>query len=443
MVTEWPRVRVGAVSDSISETHALRNDALIFLNTSDVLRGKILHHSYSRVKGWPGQAKKSIRREDILFSEIRPANGRYAYVDVEASDYVVSTKLMVIRARTSVLPRFLYHFLTNRRTTDWLQELAESRSGTFPQITFDQVAELELTLPPGKIQRAIASFLDALDAKVEVNVRLNETLEAMARAIFKSWFVDFEPVRARAEGRQPAGMDAETAALFPDSFHESATGKIPKGWRLEVLGGVLSELECGGRPKGGVSGYTSGVPSIGAESIVALGQFDYSKTKYVPQAFFDRLKRGHVQNRDVLLYKDGGRPGEFEPHVTMFGDGFPFETCAINEHVYRLRAREEFGQNLLFFSLSSESVMEEMRVKGTGVAIPGLNSTQMKSLTTLVPTGEVARAFDALVEPLIARILTACTDSRALATLRDALLPKLLSGEVRVNDAESILSGPA
>ena len=100
MEAEWPVTEVRDLAESISETHKFEKDRLIFLNTSDVALGKLLHHSYTSTKHWPGQAKKSIRKHDILFSEIRPANGRWAYVDVEAHDYVVSTKLMVIRARS-------------------------------------------------------------------------------------------------------------------------------------------------------------------------------------------------------------------------------------------------------------------------------------------------------------------------------------------------------
>lgn len=99
MAGDWPITKVADLADSISETHKFGKDYLIFLNTSDILQGKILHNTYSAVRHWPGQAKKSIRREDILFSEIRPANGRYAFVDRDTEDYVVSTKLMVIRAR--------------------------------------------------------------------------------------------------------------------------------------------------------------------------------------------------------------------------------------------------------------------------------------------------------------------------------------------------------
>jgi type I restriction enzyme S subunit len=311
-----------------------------------------------------------------------------------------------------------------------------------PTLSRDTFGAQALPLPPLSEQRSIAYMLGALDDKIELNRRMNETLEAMARALFKSWFVDFDPVRAKAEGRDVHAPSA-TCGLFPDSFEESELGKIPKGWKITTLQDVLTELETGGRPKGGVSGYKSGIPSIGAESIVGLGLFDYSKTKYVPHEFFESMNKGHIRSRDVLLYKDGGRPGEFEPHVTLFGDGFPFDVCAINEHVYRLRAMTELGQNFLFFWLSSNLAMEEMRNKGTGVAIPGLNSTQVKSLTTLVPIREVTRAFDALVEPWISRLLASCNESRTLAALRDTLLPKLIFGELRIKDAERMAEAVA
>ena len=268
---------------------------------------------------------------------------------------------------------------------------------------------------------------------------MSETLEAMARALFKSWFVDFDPVRAKAEGRDP-GLPQPLADLFPARLVDSELGEIPEGWEVGVLENALDELEVGDRPKGGVAAYTDGVPSIGAESIVGLGIFDYSKTKYVPRDYFDRMTKGRIKNRDVLLYKDGGRPGEFEPHVTLFGDGFPFETAAINEHVYRLRAKRHLGQGFLFFWLSSELVMEEMRIRGTGVAVPGLNSTQVKSLTTLFPSTPVVEAFARHVGPYVGRVLAACNQSRTLAALRDALLPKLICGELRISEVDAILA---
>ncbi|MEW6774926.1 MAG: restriction endonuclease subunit S [Bdellovibrionota bacterium] len=345
----------------------------------------------------------------------------------------VNNHAHVLKGKTDEDTKFLYYALSTVAIRPFI---SGSVQGKLSQKNLNQIP---IFYPINDDMRhVIVSILGALDDKIELNRKINETLEAAARAIFKDWFVDFSPVRAKAAGKKPYGMDDATAALFPDSFEDSELGEIPRGWRVGALESVLGELEVGGRPKGGVSAYTEGVPSIGAESIAGLGIFDFSKTKYVPREFFEAMAKGHIQNRDVLLYKDGGRPGEFEPHATLFGENFPYATCAINEHVYRIRAKPEIGQNFLFFWLSSDFLMEEMRVKGTGVAIPGLNSTQVKSLTTLVPSPEISKAFNSLVDPYVTRVLSNCNESRTLAVLRDALLPGLMSGEVRVREVEKI-----
>lgn len=328
---------------------------------------------------------------------------------------------------------FLYYALLPRRPE--LFRLGSGGSRT-PILNKSQFERFPIKLPPIQDQRAVAAVLGVLDDRIELDRRMNETLEAIARAIFKSWFVDFDPVRAKAAGREPTGMSATLATFFPSSFELSALGNIPLGWRADTLEAVLSVLETGARPQGGVSGYTKGIPSIGAESVVGLAKFDYSKTKYVPIEFYDSMTRGRLGRRDVLLYKDGGRPGEFEPHVALLGDGFPFDKACINEHVYRLGAKPEYSDPFLYFWLTSEPVMEEMRRKGTGVAIPGLNSTAVRSLQVLVPDYDVIKVFDRTVEPLVAQALLNAKESCTLASLRDALLPKLMSGEIKVKQAE-------
>ncbi|MCX7423793.1 MAG: restriction endonuclease subunit S [Planctomycetia bacterium] len=344
--------------------------------------------------------------------------------------YVITSK-----DRLKLNTKYLYYQLHLLR-----QRLGDYSIGTATKfLTHTILNPLPIPVPPLPEQDAIANILGVLDDKIELNRRMNETLEGLARAIFQSWFVDFDPVRAQRDGLPPPALSPATAALFPDSFEDSTLGKIPKGWRVGVLEDVLSVIETGSRPKGGVGGISFGVPSIGAESIVGLGKFNFGKTKYVPVEFFEAMRKGHVESRDVLLYKDGGRPGEYEPHVAMFGDGFPFERSCINEHVYRLRANERLSQTLLYFWLTSEVALDEMRRKGTGVAIPGLNSTAVKSLTTLIPSREVVASFNQAAESFVGRILSNCNESRNLAATRDALLPKLLSGEIRVAEAERLV----
>jgi type I restriction enzyme S subunit len=362
--------------------------------------------------------------------------GAYRGVQFSPGPFFVIDTAYYVRPKSELDMRWLYYAIK-------YHELGAIDDGSpIPSTTRAAVYVRELDVPPVEEQRAIGRILGALDDKIELNRQMNETLEAMARALFKSWFLDFDPVRAKAEGRNP-GLPKPIADLFPARLVDSELGEIPEGWVVDILSNHLAELEVGGRPKGGVSSYIDGIPSIGAESIIGLGIFDYSKTKYIPKEFFEGMTRGRLKSRDVLLYKDGGRPGVFEPHLTLIGDGFPFAICAINEHVYRLRARKELCQNFLFFWLSSDLPLEEMRVKGTGVAVPGLNSAQVKSLTILVPPPDIAAAFEATAGPLVTRILAHCSESRTLTTLQNALLPKLISGEVQVTVADRILAEAA
>lgn len=291
-----------------------------------------------------------------------------------------------------------------------------------------------VSLPPLPEQRAIAHILGTLDDKIELNRRMNETLEGMARAIFKSWFVDFDPVRAKAEGRE-TGLPKPLADLFPGSFEDSELGGIPKGWRAGRLDEVLAELVSGARPKGGA--VEEGVPSIGAENVIGLGRYDFSKEKFVPQEFFDQLKlRGAaVRPGDVLLYKDGAQIGR----KTYFDCDFPHAESAINEHVFILRANRPDEQRFLFFWLDQAWMTHEIISLNSNSAQPGINQPGVRGLPFLIPRDEVVDAFDQLTVRLTRRLFANCNESRTLAALRDTLLPKLISGELRVQDAERFI----
>lgn len=392
-------VKVGDVARSVSNTHRFPEPEVIFLNTGDVYRGDFLHSNRSPVASLPGQAKKAIEQGDILLSEIRPANGRWALVRRPSPDYVVSTKLMVIRADTSkILAEYLYLFLTAPATAAWLQHLAESRSGTFPQITFSDVARLEVPLPSLEEQTRIAGVLGALDDLIAVNERIRDDAERLGQALL-------------------AAFEGSSAA-----------------WRLATVGESAQLVEAGRRPKGGVAGITEGVPSVGAESIDGLGRFDFTKTKYVPVDFANSMKQGVVQSRDVLVYKDGGKPGEFRPHVGMFGDGFPYERVTINEHVFRVRAAEPLTQPFLYFWLSSPASLAAMAIAGTGAAIPGMNSSTFKALPVRVPPKEVRDALFPQLDAVVTTALDAAKAARQAQLVRDELLPLLMSGKVSTGE---------
>jgi len=172
----WNKVRLEELIESVSITHKFPTREIIFLNTSDILDGQILNNKYVDVVTLPGQAKKSIKKNDILYSEIRPANKRHAFIDFDADDYVVSTKLMVLRAKSFVDPLVIYYFLKSDEVVNELQTLAESRSGTFPQITFQQIKNLKMIVPTEDILKQYTKSLRALSSQIRHNNNENKRL---------------------------------------------------------------------------------------------------------------------------------------------------------------------------------------------------------------------------------------------------------------------------
>lgn len=323
-------------------------------------------------------------------------------------------------------PRFVYYFFR------WLApRLATMDVGSAnPTLNRNHVHPIEVIWPPVAAQLRIAGFLGTLDDKIELNRRMSQTLESMARTLFKSWFVDFDPVRANAEGRDP-DMLGGLSALFPDSFVDSELGEIPKGWRVGRLGERLAELVSGARPRGGST--SDGVPSIGAENVTGLGRYDFSIEKFVPREFFLQLERkgAAIRDGDVLLYKDGAHVGR----KTYFESGFPHAQCAVNEHVFILRAIRPEEQRFLFFWLDQAWMTEAIASLNSNSAQPGINQVGVRGLKLLVPPGGVVDAFDRVTARLTRRLFASCSDSIGLAALRNALLPKLIRGELLVTDA--------
>ena len=268
-MSDWKEYSLGDISRNISrrfDFNAYPN--VVFINTGDVLNNKFLHCEISNVKDLPGQAKKAIKKGDILYSEIRPGNGRYLFVDNDLDNYVVSTKFMVIEPNANiVLPEFLFLLLISNETTEYFKMIAESRSGTFPQITFDSVSSLSLNIPDKETQQKILDIITPLDDEIDLNTQINQTLEQIAQALFKSWFVDFDPVRAKVqalsdglslEQAELSAMQAisgktaeeltallqtqpdryaelaETAKAFPCEMVEIDGVEVPKGWEMKA-----------------------------------------------------------------------------------------------------------------------------------------------------------------------------------------------------------------
>ena len=181
MMDNWKELTIGELCDTISETYRRKDDEVVLINTSDVLEGKILNHKLVENKGLKGQFKKTFQKDDILYSEIRPANKRYAYVNFEDTErYIASTKLMVLRPKNELVrSKFLFAYLTSDYVLSKLQHLAETRSGTFPQITFSsELAPMMISLPDFETQDKIVGILSSIEKKIQTNNAINENLAA-------------------------------------------------------------------------------------------------------------------------------------------------------------------------------------------------------------------------------------------------------------------------
>jgi type I restriction enzyme S subunit len=368
------------------------------------------------------KASKFLARGGDILLSLTGYVGQVGRVDI-GDAVLVNQRVGFVRPTDSDDKSFIYHLLRNLRT-----EIAELGTGT-AQANVAPRDIMDLRVPNFKpsFRRKIGEVLDCFDTKIGLNAKISGTLENIAQTIFKSWFVDFDPVKAKMAGEKPVGIDEATAALFPESMEDSELGLIPKNWNSLPLGDELSVLESGKRPKGGAV-LDVGVPSIGAESIRGLGQFDFSSTKYIPSDFYASMPSGKVENCDVLIYKDGAGAGS---HVSMFGYGFPFETFAINEHVFRLRAKS-VSQFYLYFWMSQIRVKDLMIELSQKSAQPGLNQKDMRLMGFLRPEIAVVERFSELIEPLLVAVMKLASQSVQLAAIRDALLPRLISGELQI-----------
>ena len=455
MSSEWIKTTIGTLvdaSEAIVQTgpfgsqlhkHDYVKDGVPIIPTEAIGRGRILDITVPRISEEKADelSRHRLLKDDILFARRgAQATGCSAIVDDRYVGGICGTGALLLRVNgPRVHAPYLSLFLSSNFAFEWLRTHAVG--AVMPNLNTAIIKALPFTLPTLVEQKELSTFIGSIDARIVLLRKTNATLEAIAQALFKSWFVDFDPVRTKVERREPQGLNSELADLFPDAF--VPTDSYPAGWTVSRLGEWLSVLETGRRPKGGVADIKSGIPSIGAESIVRIGQFDYSKTKYVGAAFFNAMKGGKLESHDVLLYKDGGKPGVFLPRVSMFGRGYPFDVCGINEHVFRLRIKKPFSQAFLYFWLWSDASMHELKHRGGKAAIPGINQADVKELKILVPPESILHRFDEAVSPLLSKILDNAKQAETLASIRDAVLPRLISGALSLPEAGALLRDAA
>jgi len=443
MAGEWREYRIGEIADIIGGSTPSTADPSNFNGGIPWLTPKDLSGPHDR---YVSRGERNLSRKGLESCSARLLPARTVLVTSRAPiGYVAIAKnpIATNQGFRNLVPKpgfdseFLYYWIRAH-----VDELRRNASGsTFQELTGSALAQIRIRVPPLPEQRAIAHILGTLDDKIELNRRMSETLEAMARALFKAWFVDFEPVRAKCRGdldgrprwwrSLPGKGRFHTRPyddLFPDRLVDSELGEIPEGWRIGTLG-TLSE-----KPQ---YGYTAsareepiGPKFLRITDINKLAWIDWSTVPYceIEQQDFEQYR---LYPGDVLIARmaDPGHGVVIEEQVE----------AVFASYLIRFRLKDQVYIRYIQYWLRSDGYWELVTSRHAGTTRASLNAQVLSSFQLIIPPKPIASAFSEIVNALRNKVVAAVNESRTLAALRDALLPKLIRGEIRVRDAERFL----
>ena len=374
-----------------------------------------------------------LKENDILMTKDGTI-GKIAYVSELEEPTTIASGLFLIRCIDKrIYPRYLWYIFQSNLFKNFIKERVEG--SVIPHLYQRDFEEFKILLPSLDEQKEMVKILELIDKKIQTNRKLNQVLVNIAKTLYKSWFIKFEPVKELTENKSIKN-EAVLKNLFPDKYENSEFGNIPKGWEIVTLGEVLTFIGSGMRPDGGASITEDQVPSIGAENIEFLGNYNFDKEKFIPREFYNELKKKDVaiNDYDILIYKDGANIGR----STIFGKGFPHKECTINEHVHLIRSNDIL-QKYLYFVLSSKKYQQKLISLNTGSAQPGINQSQLKTLKILKPNKEVLIEFNKIVSPVVDLIFTNSLEINFQSKFKSILKSKIFSGELIIFDDEKLI----
>jgi len=377
----------------------------------------------------PGADRYQLREGDILIAMTGATAGKTGRFPATNEECFLNQRVGKVYPtdKSSIDQEYLYQVLSRQGFADEILSLADgSAQGN---VSGSLIETYKVPIPPLQIQKAIAHILGTLDDKIELNRKTNETLEAMAKALFKSWFVDFDPVRAKAEGR-PTGLPAEISDLFPDSFEDSELGEIPSGWSVHPLSDIFS-IQGGSQPPA-----KTFVDFAGNGYVRLLQIRDFlgdNHLTYVPESKNLRI----VGEDDVLIGRYGSGSGKFMED--SLGRPLRGLSGAINVAVVKTLPRQNNMIELIYCMVLSGWFYRQI-VGGSSRAVQaGFRKEDLDLIPFPMPPNSILDAFQEIGNNFWHRTKALDVQTKSLCQIRDALLPKLISGEIRIPDAEKML----
>ena len=426
-MAEWPSVALSEVAElTVGHVGPMATEYVAsgvpFLRSQNVLpmRLDLGDVKYVSRRFHEQLSKSALHPGDVVIVR----TGRPGACAVIPSDIPIANcaDLVVIRCGPYLNPRFLSYYVN---ALAGAHVTAYTVGAVQQHFNVGAAKVMQVPLPPLDVQQRIAGVLGALDDKIELNRRLGETLEAMSRALFRSWFVGFDPVRSRAAGRDP-GLPADVADLFASSFEGSEFGEIPSGWRLSNLGDE-ADTRLGGTPSRERPEYWGGdIPWINSGKANEFRIVEPSE--FITQAGLAASATKPLPARTTVIAITGATLGQVS--ITEI------DTCA-NQSIVGVVGSAALPSEYIYGWVTEN--IGRLVSSQTGGAQQHINKNDVNELPVVCPPAQVVSAFVATAAPMFDRIREACFESRTLASLRNTLLPKLVSGEVRVPQAAPLL----
>lgn len=430
MCSEWPLIPLRDFVDLLagfafkSTGYSDGQDDVRLLRGDNIAPGRV---RWDGVKRWSrenavGLERYALEPGDVVLAMDRPwipAGLKVAQVQAADTPSYLVQRVARIRPASREDCSFLFALLSTPEFESYIQNVTTGTA--VPHISAKQILDFEFRLPPAYVRAKVGEIVAALNERITLLRETNTTLEAIAQALFKSWFVDFDPVHARARGEQPAGLAPEVAALFPDSFEESALGMVPKGWQAEPLDEIADFLNGLALQK---------YPPEGDETlpVIKIAQLRKGDTVGADRASRNIKPEYIIQNGDVLF----SWSGSLEVEVWCGGEG------ALNQHLFKVTSQR--FQKWFYLRWTKTHLTNFKHIAASKATTMG--HIQRKHLTeamVVVPSSQVLAEADKIFGPLLDQWINNAEQAQTLANLRDTLLPRLISGQLRLPDAEQQL----
>lgn len=424
----FPQVELGPLCSKIGSGATPRGGSKVYLDEGEIalIRSQNVYNDGFNHEGLvcitaehaEQLSNVIVEPEDVLLNITGDSVARCCQVDPHVLPARVNQHVSIIRTKPDELnPQFLRYFLVSPAMQ--AQMLSWAHAGaTRKALTKGMIESFRVPKPDLPIQKRIASILGTLDDKIELNRRMNETLEGMARAIFKSWFVDFDPVRAKAEGRDPR-LSKAIADLFPDELEDSELGEIPKGWKPSTIGYEFS-VTMGQSPPGKTyNEIGDGLPFF-------QGRRDFG-FRFPTNRVYCTAPRRLADHGDTLV----------SVRAPVGDINMAMARCCVGRGVAGIRHKS--GSRSYTYHAMHILSNKFARFEGEGTVFGAINRKQFEGLRWLSPPGDLVSEFERMVFPFDERIEEGVRETMTLAAIRDALLPKLISGEIRVRDVEKVI----